>query len=190
MTSEEPWAVVGLGNPGDRYARTRHNVGAMVIQRVTHRAGVKLKSSRKTRCDVADIRVGGQRVLFAVPHSFMNESGGPVSSLLQYYSVPTEQLLIVHDEIDIPFAALRLKFGGGDNGHNGLRSVRASLKTGDWYRARVGVGRGRAGTADYVLSGFSGAERREVPALLDRTAEAAFCLIRDGLAQAQNHFNT
>jgi PTH1 family peptidyl-tRNA hydrolase len=136
------------------------------------------------------VRIGGRQVLFAIPHSFMNESGGPVSSLLQYYSIPADQLVVVHDEIDLPFAALRVKFGGGDNGHNGLKSVRSALRTGDWYRVRVGVGRGRSATSDHVLSGFSGTERREIPALLDRATEATITLITDGLERTQNAYNS
>lgn len=190
MTAVAPWAVVGLGNPGERYARTRHNIGAMVVQHMADAAGARMKAQRKARCDTADLRLADQRVFLAVPHSYMNESGGPVSSLLGYYSVPADRLVVVHDEIDLPFDALRLKFGGGDNGHNGLKSIRGSLRTGDWFRVRVGVGRGRGETADHVLSGFSAAERKELPDLLARTAEAVEALIGDGLATAQNRFNT
>lgn len=190
MAGESPWAVIGLGNPGERYARTRHNVGAMVIQRMADRASERFKAQRRARCDVAETRVANHKVLLAVPHSYMNESGGPTAALTQYYSVPTEQLLVIHDEIDLPFAALRLKLGGGDNGHNGLKSIRKSLGTGDWYRLRVGVGRGRGDTAGHVLTGFSGSERAELPDLLDRAADAAEALLADGLAAAQNRYNS
>jgi len=190
MAGESPWAVIGLGNPGERYARTPHNVGAMVVQRLADRAGERFKAQRRARCDVAEARLANQKVLLAVPHSYMNESGGPAASLTQYYSVPNDQLLVVHDEIDLPFAALRLKLGGGDNGHNGLKSIRRSLGTGDWYRLRVGVGRGRGETAGHVLTGFSGAERKELPDLLDRAADAAEALLTDGLAMAQNRYNS
>jgi PTH1 family peptidyl-tRNA hydrolase len=179
-----------LGNPGERYARTRHNIGAMVVQRMAEVAGVRLKAQRKVRCDAADARLGGQRLLLAVPHSYMNESGGPVSALLGYYSVPPERLIVVHDEIDLPFAALRLKLGGGDNGHNGLKSIRSALGTGDWFRVRVGVGRGRGEQADHVLSGFSGAQRKELPELLDRSSDAVETLVGTGLAAAQNAYNS
>ncbi len=189
MTDQSPWAIVGLGNPGEKYARTRHNIGAMVVSQLAERSSERFRSQRRARCDVAEARLSQTKVVLAIPMSYMNESGGPVSSLLDYFSVPTDHLIVVHDEIDLPFAGLRLKFGGGDNGHNGLKSIRRSLGHGDWYRIRVGVGRGRGDTAGHVLSGFSGAERKELPALLDRAAESAESLISDGLATAQNHFN-
>ncbi len=190
MTTNPAWAVVGLGNPGQRYARTRHNVGAMVVQRMADSAGARLKSQRRARCDVAEVRVKGRRLVLAVPHSYMNESGGPAAALLGYYSIAVDQLIVVHDEIDLPFGALRLKLAGGDNGHNGLRSIRRSLSTGDWYRVRVGVGRGRAEAADHVLTAFSGAERKELPELVERAGAATEDLIAEGLATAQNRFNT
>ena len=190
MAGESPWAVIGLGNPGERYARTRHNVGAMVVQRLADRMGERFKAQRRVRCDVAEGRLANRRVFLAVPHSYMNESGGPAAALVKYYSVPGDQLLVIHDEIDLPFGALRLKFGGGDNGHNGLKSIRKSLATGDWYRLRVGVGRGRGDTAGHVLAGFSGDERKALPDMLDRVADAAEVLLTDGLAAAQNRYNS
>lgn len=185
-----PWLAVGLGNPGDRYAGTRHNIGQMAIERMAAAVGEKFKSERKVRCDVASIRVGDRRLLLAGPHSYMNESGGPVSAVAKYYDVPADHLIVLQDEIDLPFGALRVKFGGGDNGHNGLRSIRKSLGTGDWYRVRIGVGRGRGETADHVLSRFGRHESAGLDDLLQRAADCTECLVTDGLATAQNRYNS
>lgn len=188
--SEGPWLVVGLGNPGDRYASTRHNVGQLAIELMAEQASGHFRANRKVRCDVAEIRLGSARCVLAAPHSYMNESGGPVSSVLQYYSVDPDRLIVLQDEIDLPFGALRTKFGGGDNGHNGLRSIRKSLGTGDWYRVRIGVGRGRGETADHVLSRFARHEAADLADLLDRSAACTETLISQGLEAAQNRFNT
>jgi PTH1 family peptidyl-tRNA hydrolase len=187
-----PWAIVGLGNPGAKYAQTRHNIGAMVIARMAASESARMKVQRRLRCELADVRVAGTRVMLAVPGSFMNESGGPVAALTQFYKIPTDQLILVQDEVDLPFGALRVKFGGGDNGHNGLRSVRSSLGSGDWYRVRMGVGRptGRADTAGHVLARFSGAERKQLPEFLDRGSAAAVSLMENGLAATQSEFNS
>jgi len=190
VTDTSPWLVVGLGNPGAKYENTRHNVGEMVVSYLAAAAAETFKSSRKARCNVVETRSDGQRMILAIPHSYMNESGGPVASLVQYYSGTAQRLIVVHDEIDLPFASLRLKFGGGDNGHNGLKSIRSSLSTGDWYRVRVGVGRGRGDTKDHVLAGFSGAERKELPDLLAQAATSVERLISVGLAQTQSEFNS
>lgn len=189
--SEGPWLAVGLGNPGDRYARTRHNVGQMAVAQVAYANGSRFKADRKVRCDVADVRLGGRRLILAVPHSFMNESGGPVSAVTQYYGIDPEHLIVVHDEIDLPFEALRVKFGGGDNGHNGLRSVRKSLGHGEFYRVRCGVGRpmGRQDPADYLLSDFRAGERPEVAVMVAEAADATEYLMRDGLEATQSRFN-
>ncbi|HVE26006.1 MAG TPA: aminoacyl-tRNA hydrolase, partial [Sporichthya sp.] len=141
--SDERWVVVGLGNPGPEYLANRHNIGFLVLDVLAGRAGASLKG-HKARAEVAETRLGGPGgppVVLARPRSYMNESGGPVSGLLKYYDVPPERLVVIHDELDLPFAALRAKFGGGDNGHNGLKSLRRSLGTGDYYRVRFGVGR-------------------------------------------------
>lgn len=188
--SEGPWLAVGLGNPGDRYARTRHNVGQMAVAQVAYANGSRFKADRKVRCDVADVRLGDRRLILAVPHSFMNESGGPVSAVTQYYGIDPERLIVVHDEIDLPFEALRVKFGGGDNGHNGLKSIRQSLSTGDWYRVRLGIGRGRGETADHVLSRFARAEEPGLADLLDRGGACTELLVTEGLVAAQNRFNS
>jgi PTH1 family peptidyl-tRNA hydrolase len=186
------WLVVGLGNPGPEYARTRHNVGAMAVEALAERWGGRLKSDRYTRCDIFDTHWEGHRVVLARGRSYMNESGGPVKALVQHFDVPLDRTIIAHDELDIPFAALRVKGGGGDGGHNGLRSIRRSLGSGDTVRIRIGIGRppGRQDPADYVLRPFSGAEREELPTLLERGDDAIETVIRDGVAAAQNRFNS
>jgi PTH1 family peptidyl-tRNA hydrolase len=188
--SEDLYVVVGLGNPGPAYAGNRHNVGAMVVDVLAGRVGARF-SSHKGRADALSGRLAGVPVVLGKPRSYMNESGGPVSSLLQYYSVPPARLVVVHDELDLPYGALRLKFGGGDNGHNGLRSVSRSLGTRDYLRARFGIGRppGRQDPAVYVLRDFSPAERKDLPLHLARTADAVETLLTDGLEKAQNQFN-
>jgi peptidyl-tRNA hydrolase, PTH1 family len=186
------WLVVGLGNPGPEYERTRHNVGAMAVEALAERWGGRLKSDRYTRCDVFDARWEGHRVVLARGRSYMNESGGPVKALAQHFDVPLDRTIIAHDELDIPFAALRVKGGGGDGGHNGLRSIRRSLGSGDTVRVRIGIGRppGRQDPAAFVLKPFSGPERDEIPALLDRAGDAIETVIRDGVSAAQNRFNS
>ena len=192
LDSSGPWVVLGLGNPGQKYADTRHNVGVMVVSRLAESQAVRIRTQRRVRCDVADARIDGQRVLLAVAHSFMNESGGPVSALTQFYKTPADKLIVVQDEIDLPFGSLRVKFGGGDNGHNGLRSIRRSLGTGDWYRVRMGVGRpgGSRDAAGHVLARFSGSERKQLPELLDTGAAAVVSLIENGLSATQGEFNS
>lgn len=187
----EPWLVVGLGNPGPDYAATRHNVGVMVVEELARRWGGRLSSHRYTRCEVYEGRWAGAKVTLARGRSYMNESGGPVSALCSFYGVEPERVILVHDELDIPFGSLRVKQGGGDNGHNGLRSVRASLSTGDTVRLRVGIGRppGRQDPADFVLRPFSATQREELPEVLDRAGDAIECVIAEGVPRAQNVFN-
>ncbi len=182
--------MVGLGNPGVRYAATRHNAGALVLQLLAERSGVRLKAHR-SRCDIGETRLAGVPVVLARPTSYMNESGGPIVSAARFYKVPVENIVVIHDELDLPFGALRLKRGGGDGGHNGLRSATASLGGKDYARVRFGIGRppGRQDPADYVLREFAAAERKELPYLLDRAADAVEALLRDGLEAAQNEYN-
>lgn len=186
----EPWLVVGLGNPGPSYAKNRHNAGAMVVDVLADRMGARLKS-HKSRADVAEGRLAGHRLVLARPRSFMNESGGPVAGLSAFFRIPADRLVVIHDELDIPFGNVRLKVGGGDGGHNGLRSLRRSLGTGDYVRVRLGVGRppGRVDPADFVLRDFSPSERTELPLLLERAADAVECLLGEGLDGAQNRFH-
>ncbi|QXJ24356.1 aminoacyl-tRNA hydrolase [Actinomadura graeca] len=184
------WLVVGLGNPGPSYAGNRHNAGFMVLDLLAERAGGRFKS-HKARADVLEGRLGGARAVLAKPRTFMNESGGPVKALRDFYKVPVERIVVVHDELDIPFGVLRLKQGGGDNGHNGLRSITKSLGEKDYLRVRFGVGRppGRMDAAAFVLKDFSAVERRDLALEVDRAADAVEALVGGGLAAAQNTFH-
>jgi len=187
---EQVWLVVGLGNPGPTYAGNRHNAGFLVLDELAARVGGRFKA-HKGRADLIEGRLAGQRTLLAKPKSYMNVSGGPVASLRDFYKVPTEQILVVHDELDIPFGAVRLKRGGGDNGHNGLRSISSAVGSPDYLRVRVGIGRppGRQDPADFVLKDFAGTERKELPFLLDRGADAVEALLTGPLEAAQNTFH-
>ena len=190
----EVWLVVGLGNPGPSYAGHRHNVGHRVVEELADRMGARFRAHKSGRADVVEGRlvVGGPRVVLARGRCYMNESGGPVSALTRFYKVPPDRLVVVHDELDIPFETIRVKLGGGDNGHNGLRSVRGSLGTGDFYRVRVGVGRppGRQPVADFLLSDYSAAERKVLAFEVDRAADAVESLLADGLEATQSRFNS
>jgi peptidyl-tRNA hydrolase, PTH1 family len=190
------WLVVGLGNPGPAYAGHRHNVGYLVVDVLAERMGSSLRAHKSGRAEVVEGRLGPvgpdtPRVVLARARSYMNESGGPVSTLAKFYKVPIERIIAVHDELDIPFGALRVKLGGGDNGHNGLRSMRASLGTGDFHRVRVGVGRppGRQDPADFLLSNFTTAERKELDMNVVEAADAVESLVADGLETTQQRFN-
>lgn len=194
MTEErsDPWLIVGLGNPGPEYAATPHNVGWLVIDDLARRCGVRLGSARRAKADVAQTRLAGRPAVLVKPTDFMNNSGGPTKALLTYYGTGLDRLIVVHDELDLPAHALRLKFGGGDNGHNGLRSLRNSLGTGDYYRVRVGVGRppGRQDPAAYLLRPAPAALRSELPGTVDTAGDAVEALIAEGLAAAQNMYNS
>jgi PTH1 family peptidyl-tRNA hydrolase len=191
-TETAPWLVVGLGNPGPDYAGTRHNVGFLVVEELAERARGRFAKHKRAHAQVAEERLQGHRAVLAKPSSYMNESGGPVTGLLDFYKVPMEQLVVIHDELDIPFSTLRLKLGGGDNGHNGLRSIRRSTGSGEFFRVRVGIGRppGRQDPADYVLKPWASAERKELPLLVSDAADAVELLVHEGLERAQNRFNT
>ena len=188
--ADDLWLVVGLGNPGPSYAGHRHNVGFGVVELLAERMGGRFKA-HKGRADTVEGRLVGKRAVLAKPKCYMNESGGPVASLRDFFKVPAERIVVVHDELDIAFGTLRLKRGGGDNGHNGLRSVTKSLGTNDYLRVRVGIGRppGRQDPADFVLKDFSAAERKEVPLLVDRAADAVEALVSGTLEAAQNTFH-
>ena len=188
--ADDRWIIAGLGNPGPEYAGNRHNVGHMVVDLLAERMGGRFKAHR-TRNEVADGRLAGVPVTLAKPRTYMNTSGGPVAALTSFYKVPPERLVVVHDELDIPFGAIRLKLGGGDNGHNGLRSITRALGTNDYYRVRFGIGRppGRMDAATFVLRDFSAAERKELPLLIDRCADAVETLLSKGMAAAQNAFH-
>lgn len=182
--------VVGLGNPGPAYAGNRHNAGFMVLDLLGERVGARF-TAHKGRADVVEGRLAGRRVVLAKPKCYMNESGGPVASLRDWFKVPADRILVVHDELDIPYAALRLKLGGGDNGHNGLRSITKAIGTREYLRVRFGVGRppGRQDPADFVLKDFSAADRKELPFHVDRAADAVEALLTGPLEAAQNVFH-
>ncbi len=184
------WLVVGLGNPGPGYAGNRHNVGFMVLDLLAERVGGRFKA-HKGRADLVEGRLVGESALLAKPKCYVNESGGPVASLRSFFKVPTDRIVVVHDELDIPYGSVRLKLGGGDNGHNGLRSITTSLGTRDYLRVRVGIGRppGRQDPADFVLKDFSSVERRELPFHVDRSADAVEALLTGPLEAAQNVFH-
>ncbi len=186
----ETWLVVGLGNPGPRYELTRHNVGQLVVDELAARRSETLRA-HKANARVAEtwLRPGGAKVVLAKPNSFMNVSGGPVSSLARFYDVPAERIVVVHDELDIPFDSLKLKVGGGHGGHNGVRDIAKALDTPDFPRVRVGIGRppGRQDAADWVLDPFGAAERKELPLVLGDAADAVELLIGEGLLAAQQH---
>ncbi len=192
--SFDGWVVVGLGNPGPSYAETRHNVGYLVADELARRMGGRWRAQKSGRALSVQGRlagVPGVRAVLGRGRCFMNESGGPVSSLLSFFKATPDRLVVIHDELDLPYGALRVKLGGGDNGHNGLRSIRQSLGTGDFYRVRVGIGRpvGRQDTVDFVLAPFSTAERRELELHVQRAADAVEALVTDGLESAQNRYH-
>ena len=207
----DTWLVIGLGNPGPGYAGNRHNVGAMVVRELAGRHDAGMPSggrgakraapsfkAHKARASVDELRLGagpggapGPRAVLAVPSTYMNESGGPVKALMSFFSVDLDHLVVVHDELDIPAGEVRLKRGGGEGGHNGLRSISASLGTKDYQRVRVGIGRppGRLDPADFVLRDFSGVERAELPFTLDTASDAVESLVEVGLLDSQQRFH-
>ncbi len=189
------WLVAGLGNPGREYEHNRHNVGFMVADLIAGRIGVRFGRHRRAVADAAEARLGvggdAPALVLAKPLTFMNLSGGPVAALAAFYKVPASQVIAVHDELDLPYGTVRTKLGGGEGGHNGLRSISQSLSTRDYLRVRVGIGRppGRQDPADYVLSDFSTAQRKELDFVVDRAADIVESLIRLGLEPTQNAFH-
>lgn len=195
------WLVVGLGNPGPTYAFHRHNVGFMVVDELARRAGAGFTAPKGMRADVCETRIsaGGvgvpgadaERVILVKPRTYMNDSGQAVAKLAAYHQSPVEQVVAIHDELDLDFGVLRLKAGGGDNGHNGLKSMRSSLKSGEFFRVRFGIGRppGRQAPADFVLSNFASAQRVDLEIEVSRAADAVETLVVEGLSAAQNRFN-
>ena len=191
-----PWLIVGLGNPGPGYAANRHNVGFMVADLLAGRIGGKFKRAGKAQAQVVEGRVGppgpaGRRVILAKPTSYMNLSGGPVNALREFYKVPLDRVVAVHDELDIDYGVLRLKLGGGDNGHNGLKSMTKAFGA-EYHRVRFGIGRppGRMQVADFVLKDFSSAERKELDYFVDRATDAVEALVTEGLERAQGAYNS
>jgi PTH1 family peptidyl-tRNA hydrolase len=193
MSDDDAWLVVGLGNPGREYAGNRHNVGFLVADLLATRIGAKFGRHKRAHAEVAEGRLGfgGPRVVLAKPLTFMNLSGGPVAALAQFYKVPLDRVLAVHDELDVPYGQVRAKLGGGEGGHNGLRSMSRSLGTKEYARVRFGIGRppGRQDPADFVLSDFGAAERKELEFLVDRAADVAEAVITEGVEWAQNKYH-
>lgn len=190
---DDPWLVVGLGNPGAGYSGNRHNVGQMVLATLADQIDARFRT-HKTNAAVAEGRSfpAGPRLVLAKPDTFMNLSGGPVAQLLAFYSLEPERLIVVHDELDVPFDSVRLKFGGGHGGHNGIRDIISAIGTGGFTRVRVGIGRppGRQNAADFVLRDFGSAEREALPNLLGDAADAVQQIAAEGLASAQQKFHT
>jgi peptidyl-tRNA hydrolase, PTH1 family len=188
------WLVMGIGNAEPSYTNTPHNVGFMVADVLADRMSARWRTHKSRRADVVEGRLGsppGIRVVLGRGRGYMNESGGPVSTLLGFYKIPPQRLVVVHDEIDLPRDVVRLKLGGGDNGHNGLRSIRRALGTGDFYRVRIGVGRppGRQSPKDYLLRPFRNDERAEIDISIERAADAVESLVIRGLEVTQNEFH-
>jgi PTH1 family peptidyl-tRNA hydrolase len=189
------WLVVGLGNPGDQYAATRHNIGQMVIDELAKRHSVKL-SSHKSRTEIAAYKLGvgadAHSIILGKSKSYMNETGGPIKALANFYSVEPNTVIALHDELDIPFAAIRTKIAGGDNGHNGLKSMTSAFGTAEYYRIRLGIGRpmGEQDPADFVLKAFSKVEQKELGEFISRSADAVESLINHGLELTQQNFNS
>jgi PTH1 family peptidyl-tRNA hydrolase len=191
--SEDPWLIVGLGNPGPAYAATRHNIGQTVLDELASRGASAFKR-HKANAVVTEVRVapGAPRLILGKPNSFMNLSGGPVAALLRFYSIDPSRLIVVHDELDIPFDSLKLKFGGGHGGHNGVRDIISAIGTGDFTRVRIGVGRppGSKEAADHVLSHFSSSERKQLPSIVVDAADAIEQITTDGLLAAQQRWHS
>ena len=189
------WLVVGLGNPGDQYAATRHNVGQMVIDQLVKRHSVKL-ASHKSRTHIAAYKLGvgidAHQIILGKSHSYMNETGGPIKALANFYSVEPANIIVLHDELDIGYSVIRTKLGGGDNGHNGLKSMTSAFNTPDYYRVRLGIGRpmGQQDPADFVLKQFSKEEKKELDEFIERGADAVEFLIEKGLELTQGKFNS
>lgn len=184
--------IVGLGNPGEQYAHTRHNVGAMVVEELARRHGATLARQRRTHARTAAVRVGQASAAVAVPLSYMNLSGGPAASLVKYHRLVPAQVAVIHDDLDLPFGTLKLKLGGGSGGHNGLKDITKALGTPDYMRVRVGIGRppGSMDAAGYVLRPFSGAEKKDLPMVIADAADAAEMLVSDGLTATQQKFHS
>ncbi len=183
-----PQLVVGLGNPGPQYEKTRHNVGFMVADLLAGRLGGTFKLHKRSGAEIVTGRLGNRPVVVAKPRTYMNESGRHIGPLAKFYSVSPADVIVIHDELDIDFGRIRLKLGGGEGGHNGLRSVVNALGTKDFHRVRIGIGRppGRKDPAAFVLENFTAAERAEVPAICEQAADATELLIESGLESAQN----
>ena len=186
--SDERWLVFGLGNPGDQYSLTRHNIGQIVVDYLTDSSS-RTFSSHKSRTKVAEIKIGSHSVVVAKSQGYMNESGGPARALADFYKISPHHVITIHDELDLPYSEMRIKFGGGDNGHNGVKSLTQHFGSPDFYRIRMGIGRPEHNPADYVLKPFSPAEMKALEPFVERAAHAIDRLIEKGLESAQQEFN-
>jgi len=192
VNSPGPWLIAGLGNPGKEYAATRHNIGYMVLDLLAERMGERFTKHRRAHADTAEGRLDGVRVVLVRSRTYMNESGAAIRAAADYSSIPLSNIIVIHDELDIDFDAIKIKVGGGDGGHNGIKSTKKSLASGDFFRVRVGIGRppGRQDPADYVLRSFSSSERKELPSVVDSAADAVEAIVTEGLAVAQNRYHS
>jgi len=190
--ADDRWVVVGLGNPGERYDATRHNVGADAVRRLAAAEQGSWSRNKRARCDIAEVAVGGQRLVLAVPDSYMNRSGGPTQAAAAWYKVGVDRIIVCHDDLDLEPGRLRLKRGGGHAGHNGLKDIDRALGSPDYLRVRIGIGRppGRMPARDHVLRRFVPAERDAIDAGLDEAAAAVVTLVTDGLEPAQNRHHS
>ena len=189
----DTWLIVGLGNPGPNYAKTRHNIGQMVLDELAKEVGGSFKKHSKASAVVVEGRLGfgGPKVILMKSLGYMNTSGGPVSAIAKFYGIDPGHVIVVHDELDIPFDTIKLKIGGGEGGHNGLRDITKALGTKDYYRVRTGIGRppGRMDTADFVLKPFSSTEVKTLPFLISNATDATVMLIKEGLQATQQRYH-
>ena len=189
----DAWLIVGLGNPGPEYEKTRHNIGQMVLDELAKEVGGSFKKHSKASAVVVEGRLGfgGPKVILMKSLGYMNTSGGPVSAVAKFYGIDPDHIIVVHDELDIPFDTIKLKIGGGEGGHNGLRDITKALGTKDYYRVRTGIGRppGRMDTADFVLKPFSSTEAKDLPFLISNAADATMMLVREGLLATQQRYH-
>lgn len=189
----DAWLIVGLGNPGPEYEKTRHNIGQMVLDELAKEVGGSFKKHSKASAVVVEGRLGfgGPKVILMKSLGYMNTSGGPVSAVAKFYGIDPDHIIVVHDELDIPFDTIKLKIGGGEGGHNGLRDITKALGTKDYYRVRTGIGRppGRMDTADFVLKPFSSTEAKDLPFLISNAADATMMLVKEGLLATQQCYH-
>ena len=189
----DAWLIVGLGNPGPEYEKTRHNIGQMVLDELAKEVGGSFKKHSKASAVVVEGRLGfgGPKVILMKSLGYMSTSGGPVSAVAKFYGIDPDHIIVVHDELDIPFDTIKLKIGGGEGGHNGLRDITKALGTKDYYRVRTGIGRppGRMDTADFVLKPFSSTEAKDLPFLISNAADATMMLVKEGLLATQQRYH-
>lgn len=189
----DAWLIVGLGNPGPEYEKTRHNIGQMVLDELAKEVGGSFKKHSKASAVVVEGRLGfgGPKIILMKSLGYMNTSGGPVSAVAKFYGIDPDHIIVVHDELDIPFDTIKLKIGGGEGGHNGLRDITKALGTKDYYRVRTGIGRppGRMDTADFVLKPFSSTEAKDLPFLISNAADATMMLVKEGLLATQQRYH-